>query len=44
MQKAIERAKASDLVFASLYGRVRSGQALSVGVPQPGARAFSAFD
>ena len=43
VQKAIERAKASDLVFASLYGRVRSGQAMSVGVPQPGARALSAL-
>ena len=43
VQKAIERAKASDLVFASLYGRVRSGQASSVGVPQTGARALSAL-
>ena len=43
VQKAIERAKASDLVFASLYGRVRSGQAMSVGVPQSGARALSAL-
>lgn len=43
VQKAIERAKSSDLVFASLYGRVRSGQALSVGVPDAGARALSAL-
>ena len=41
VQKAIERATAADLVFASLYGRVRSGQASSVGIPDPGARALS---
>ena len=43
VQKAIERAKAADLVFASLYGRVRSGQASSVGVPQTGVRALSSL-
>ena len=43
VQKAIERAKSSDLVFASLYGRVRSGQASSVGIPDSGARALSAL-
>ena len=43
VQKAIERAKSADLVIASLYGRVRSGQALSVGVPEAGARALSAL-
>jgi beta-N-acetylhexosaminidase len=43
VQKAIERAKSADLVFASLYGRVRSGQALSVGIPESGARALSAL-
>jgi beta-N-acetylhexosaminidase len=41
VQKAIARATAADLVLASLYGRVRSGQASSVGVPEPGARALS---
>jgi beta-N-acetylhexosaminidase len=41
VQKAVNRAKAADLVIASLYGRVRSGQASSVGIPQPGARALS---
>jgi beta-N-acetylhexosaminidase len=41
VQKAIERAKAADLVFASLYGRVRSGQVSSVGIPQSGAKALS---
>jgi beta-N-acetylhexosaminidase len=43
VQKAIERAKTAELVFASLYGRVRSGQASSVGIPQTGARALSAL-
>jgi beta-N-acetylhexosaminidase len=41
VQKAIERAKAADLVIASLYGRVRSGQASSVGLPNAGARALT---
>lgn len=43
VQKAIERAKSADLVFASLYGRVRSGQVSSVGIPEPGAKALSAL-
>jgi len=42
VQKAIEKAQAADLVLASLYGRVRSGQKLSVGIPDTGARALSA--
>jgi beta-N-acetylhexosaminidase len=41
VQKAVERAKSADLVIASLYGRVRSGQVSSVGIPQAGARALS---
>jgi len=43
VQKALERAKGSDLVIASLYGRVRSGQARSVGLPEPGAKALSSL-
>lgn len=43
VQKAIDHAKAADLVFASLYGRVRSGQVSSVGVPNAGARALNAL-
>ncbi|HXQ70975.1 MAG TPA: glycoside hydrolase family 3 C-terminal domain-containing protein, partial [Pyrinomonadaceae bacterium] len=43
VQKAIERATSADLVLASLYGRVRSGQVSSVGIPEPGARALSAL-
>src|SRR5690349_12540848 len=42
VQKAIERAKSADVVFASLYGRVRSGQASSVGLPTAGSRALNA--
>jgi beta-glucosidase-like glycosyl hydrolase len=43
VQKAIDRARSADLVLASLYGRVRSGQASSVGIPDAGARALSAL-
>jgi beta-N-acetylhexosaminidase len=43
VQKTIERAKSADLVLASLYGRVRSGRASSVGIPDSGARALSAL-
>ena len=43
VQKAVERAKSADLVLASLYGRVRSGQVSSVGIPESGARALSAL-
>ncbi len=42
IQKTIEAAKSADLVIASLYGRVRSGQKNSVGLPEPGARALTA--
>jgi beta-N-acetylhexosaminidase len=43
VQKAVESAKSADLVLASLYGRVRSGQASSVGIPESGARALTAL-
>jgi beta-N-acetylhexosaminidase len=43
VQKALERAKGADLVIASLYGRVRSGQARSVGLPDACATALSAL-
>lgn len=42
VQKAIDSAKGADLVIVSLYGRVRSGQVSSVGIPDSGARALSA--
>jgi beta-N-acetylhexosaminidase len=43
VRKALERANRADLVIASLYGRVRSGQARSVGLPDPGAKALAAL-
>jgi beta-N-acetylhexosaminidase len=43
VQKALERAHRADIVVASLYGRVRTGQARSVGLPEPGAKALSAL-
>jgi len=41
VQKALEQAKGADLIIASLYGRVRTGQARSVGLPDAGAKALS---
>ena len=41
VQKALERAKGADVIIASLYGRVRTGQARSVGLPDPGAKALA---
>ena len=41
VKKALEKAKGADLVIASLYGRVRTGQVRSVGLPDPGAKALS---
>src|SRR5438270_2266080 len=43
VQKAIERATTADLVIVSLYGRVRTGQSSSIGLPEPGARALNAL-
>lgn len=40
VRKALERAGSADLIIASLYGRVRSGQSASVGLPESGARAL----
>lgn len=41
IEEALEKAKAADIVIASLYGRVRTGQSRSVGLPEPGAKALS---
>jgi beta-N-acetylhexosaminidase len=41
VRQALEKAQSADLVIASLYGRVRSGQARSAGLPEPGARALT---
>jgi beta-N-acetylhexosaminidase len=43
VEQALEKAKRADLVIASLYGRVRTGQARSVGLPEPGAKALAAL-
>ncbi len=40
VEKALERARGAEVVIASLYGRVRSGEMRSVGMPEPGARAL----
>jgi hypothetical protein len=41
LKLALEKARGADLVIASLYGRVRSGQARSVALPDSGTRALS---
>jgi len=43
VEKALEHARDADIVIASLYGRVRTGETRSVGLPDPGARALSAL-
>jgi beta-N-acetylhexosaminidase len=43
VQKALERANGADLIIASLYGRVRTGQTNSIGLPAPGVRALTAL-
>lgn len=40
LKKALDLAGRADLVIASLYGRVRTGQARSVGLPDAGAKAL----
>src|SRR5918911_1184047 len=41
VKKAIERAQKADAVVVSMYGRVRSGAANSVGIPAQGARVLN---
>jgi beta-glucosidase-like glycosyl hydrolase len=43
VKKALDLAGHADIVVASLYGRVRTGQARSVGLPEPGANALTAL-
>jgi beta-N-acetylhexosaminidase len=43
VKDALERARKADIVIASMYGRVRSGAANSVGLPEQGARVLSAL-
>lgn len=40
LQKAVEQARKADVVIVSMYGRVRSGQARSVALPEPGMNAL----
>jgi beta-glucosidase-like glycosyl hydrolase len=40
VEKALEAAREADLVVAALYGRVRTGQANSGALPEPGQRAI----
>lgn len=43
VKNAIERAQKADVVLVSMYGRVRSGAANSVGIPTQGARVLNAL-
>lgn len=43
VEKALASARSADIVIASLYGRVRTGQARSVDLPGPGAKALAAL-
>jgi beta-N-acetylhexosaminidase len=40
VKKALDAAARADVVLVSMYGRVRSGQARSVALPEPGAKAL----
>jgi beta-N-acetylhexosaminidase len=40
VSKALEKAEKADVVIASLYGRVRSGEIRSVGLPEAGRKAL----
>ncbi len=39
--RAIEKASRADVVIVSMYGRVRTGQARSVALPEPGTNALN---
>ncbi|HBB95896.1 MAG TPA: hypothetical protein DC054_10945 [Blastocatellia bacterium] len=39
--KAIDKATRADAVIVSMYGRVRTGQARSVALPEPGSKALN---
>ena len=43
VQKTLDSASRANVVIVSMYGRVRSGQADSVALPKPGARALNAL-
>ena len=39
--RAVQKAAAADIVVVSMYGRVRTGQARSVALPEPGTKALN---
>ena len=41
LRKAMDNAGKADCVIVSMYGRVRTGQARSVALPEPGAKALN---
>lgn len=41
IKKALELASKADVVIVSMYGRVRTGQARSVALPEPGEKALT---
>jgi beta-N-acetylhexosaminidase len=41
VKKAIDKASRADVVIVSMYGRVRTGQARSVALPEPGTNALN---
>jgi len=43
VKKAMNAAARADVVIVSMYGRVRSGQARSVALPEPGAQALNSL-
>jgi beta-N-acetylhexosaminidase len=43
VKKALERAQEAGFVIASLYGRVRTGNTNSIGLPEPGVRALNSI-
>jgi beta-N-acetylhexosaminidase len=43
VQKALESAKGAGLVIASLYGRVRTGNTNSIGLPEVGVRTLNSI-
>ncbi|MGZ8842301.1 MAG: glycoside hydrolase family 3 protein, partial [Pyrinomonadaceae bacterium] len=41
VKRAIDKASRADVTIVSMYGRVRSGQARSVALPEPGTKALN---
>jgi beta-N-acetylhexosaminidase len=41
VSRALDKASKADLVIVSMYGRVRTGQARSVALPEPGTKALN---